>query len=125
MSDRNRGSEQGNSGRNRGWGSESSGRVGETIDEAPLIALGAGLAAGALIAALLPTSRKERELLAPVGDRVSGAARDAADAARRAGSDKLKELGLTPDAIVDKAGEAAREAAQAAVGTFRDEAAGS
>ena len=125
MSDRNRGSEQGDHGRNRGWASEATNRVGGTIDEAPLIAIGAGLAAGALLAALLPTSRKEREVLAPVGDRITGAARDAADAARRAGSDKLKELGLTPDAIVDKAGEAAREAAQAAVGTFRDEAGGS
>jgi hypothetical protein len=76
-----------------------------------------------LIAALLPTTRRERDLLSPVGDRITGAARDAAGAARRAGSDKLKELGLTPDALVDKAGEAAREAAQAAVGTFKDEAA--
>lgn len=112
MSDRNRGLNAAN-------------RVGETIDDAPLIALGAGLAAGALVAALLPTTRRERELLSPVGDRITGAARDAADAARKAGSDKLKELGLTPDALVDKAGEAAREAAQAAVETFRDDATGS
>lgn len=119
MSDRNRADNE--NGRVRSWNSGAVDRVGETIDEAPLIALGAGLAAGALIAALLPTTRKERELLSPVGDRITGAARDAADAARRAGSDKLKELGLTPDALVDKAGEAAREAAQAAVGAFRDE----
>lgn len=125
MSDTNRGSAQGDYGRNRGWGAETTGRVGETIEEAPLITLGAGLALGALIAALLPTARKERELLSPVGDRITGAARDAADAARRAGSDKLKELGLTPDAIADKASEAAREAAQAAVGSFRDESAAS
>jgi hypothetical protein len=120
MSDSNRAAAN-----NRGWGSNAAGKLGDTIDDAPLIALGAGLAAGALIAALLPTTRKERELLSPVGDRITGAARDAADAARRAGSDKLKELGLTPDALVDKAGEAAREAAQAAVGTFKDETTGS
>jgi hypothetical protein len=119
MSDSNRGAENGNS-----WTSQASGRVGDTIDQAPLVALGAGLAAGALIAALLPATRRERNLLSPVGDRITGAARGAADAARRAGSDKLKELGLTPDALADKAGEAAREAAQAAVGTFKDEAAG-
>jgi hypothetical protein len=118
MSDSNRGAENGNS-----WATQATGRVGDTIDQAPLVALGAGLAAGALIAALLPTTRRERDLLSPVGDRITGAARDAAGAARRAGSDKLKELGLTPDALVDKAGEAAREAAQAAVGTFKDEAA--
>jgi len=118
MSDANRAGENDN-----GWSSTATGRFGDTIDQAPLIALSAGLAAGALIAALLPTTRRERELLSPVGDRITGAARDAADAARRAGSDKLKELGLTPDALVDKAGEAAREAAQAAVGTFKDESA--
>ena len=118
MTDSNRGTENGS-----GWVSEATNRVGDTIDQAPLIALSAGLAAGALIAALLPTTRKERDLLSPVGDRITGAARDAAGAARRAGSDTLTELGLTPDAIVDKAGEAAREAAQAAVGTFKDETA--
>jgi hypothetical protein len=95
-----------------------------TIDEAPLIAIGAGIAAGALLAALLPASRRERDLLRPYGNRVTGAAREAADAARRAGSDKLRELGLTPDVLADKAGEAAKATAQAAVGTFRDEAKG-
>lgn len=96
-------------------------RAGDTIDQAPLVALGAGLAAGALIAALIPTSRRERDLLRPYGDRVTGAARDAAEAARKAGSDKLRELGLTPDSLADKASEAARATAKAAIGTFRDE----
>jgi hypothetical protein len=99
-------------------------RAGDTIGEAPLIALGAGIAAGALLAALLPTSRRERELLRPYGDRMTGAARGAADAARQAGSEKLRELGLTPDTLADKASEAAKATAQAAIGTFRDEAKG-
>jgi hypothetical protein len=103
----------------------SAGRsAGATIDEAPLIALGAGIAAGALLAALLPASRRERDLLRPYGDRVTGAAREAADAAKKAGSDKLRELGLTPDVLADKASEAAKATAQAAVGTFRDEGTG-
>jgi len=104
--------------------SVASRRAGDTIGEAPLIAIGAGIAAGALLAALLPTSRRERDLLRPYGDRMTGAARDAADAAKRAGSDKLRELGLTPDTLADKAGEAAKATAQAAIGTFRDEAKG-
>jgi hypothetical protein len=54
---------------------------------------------------------------------MTGAARGAADAARRAGSDKLRELGLTPDVLADKASEAAKATAQAANGTFKDEAA--
>jgi hypothetical protein len=103
--------------------SAASRRAGDTIADAPLIALGAGVALGAVLAALIPTSRKERELLRPYGDRVTGAARDAADAARQVGSEKLRELGLTPDVLADKAGEAAKATAQAAIGTFKDEAA--
>jgi hypothetical protein len=101
--------------------SEATRKAGDTINEAPLVALGAGLAAGALIAALLPTSRRERDLLRPYGNRVTGAARDAAEAARQAGSDKLRELGLTPDVLADKAGEAAKATAQAAIGRLKDE----
>lgn len=99
-------------------------RAGDAIDESPLIAIGAGLAVGAVVAALLPTSRRERELLGPYGDRVSRAARDASEAARTAGSEKLRELGLTPDNIAGKATEAAKATAQAAVGTFREESTG-
>lgn len=99
-------------------------RAGDAIEQSPLVAIGAGIAAGALIAALLPTSRRERELLRPYGDRVTRAARDAADAARETGSEKLRELGLTPDTLADKASEAAKATAQAAVGRFKDEAGG-
>ncbi len=102
--------------------SDAGRRAGDTIGEAPLVALGAGVAVGALLAALIPTSRRERDLLRPYGDRVTGAARDAAEAARRTGSDKLRELGLTPEVLADKASEAAKASAQAAVGKFRDEA---
>ena len=96
-------------------------RAGDAIQEAPLIALGAGAVIGAIFAAMLPTSLRERRLLRPYGTRVTGAAREAADAARRAGSDKLRELGLTPDVLAEKASEAARATADAAVGTIRDE----
>lgn len=102
--------------------SDATRRAGERIGEAPLIALGAGVAVGALLAALLPSTRRERELLGPYGNRVTGAARDAAGAARKVGSEKLRELGLTPDAVAEKASEAAKASAQAAAGTFRDEA---
>jgi hypothetical protein len=99
-------------------------RAGDSIGGAPLVALGAGVALGAVLAAILPASRRERDLLRPYGNRVTGAARDAAEAARQAGSDKLRELGLTPDVLADKAGEAAKATAQAAIGTFKDEAKG-
>jgi hypothetical protein len=106
-------------------GASSAGRrAGDAIEEAPLVALGAGIAVGALLAALIPTSRREREILSPYGNRVTGAARDAADAARKAGSDKLRELGLTPDTLAGKASEAAKATAQAAIGTLRTESEG-
>jgi len=94
-------------------------RAGDAVGEAPLVALGAGIAVGALLAALIPTSRRERDLLRPYGDRMTGAAKDAVEAARSAGSDKLRELGLTPDSVAEKASEAARHTAQAAVGALR------
>lgn len=97
-------------------------RAGDAIQEAPLIALGAGAVIGAIFAAMLPASMREKRFLRPYGNRVTDAAREAADAAKRAGSDKLRELGLTPDVIADKASEAAKATAQAAIGTFRDEA---
>ncbi|HWI77382.1 MAG TPA: hypothetical protein VNS53_09920 [Sphingomicrobium sp.] len=97
-------------------------RAGDRIGETPLIALGAGAVIGALFAAMLPTSLRERKLLRPYGKRVTDAGRDAAEAARQAGSDKLRELGLTPDVLADKASEAAKATAQAAIGTFKDEA---
>jgi hypothetical protein len=102
--------------------SDATRKAEDAIGEAPLIALGAGVAVGALLAALIPTTRREREVLKPYADRVTGAARDAADAAREAGSEKLRELGLTPDAVAEKASEAAKASAQAAAGRFRDEA---
>ena len=97
-------------------------RAANAIGEAPLVALGAGIAVGAILAALLPASRRERELLGPYGNRVTGAARDAADAARKVGSEKLRELGLTPDAVAEKASQAAKASAEAAAGKLRGEA---
>ncbi len=103
-------------------------RVGESLDEAPLIALAGGLAAGALLAALLPRTESEARVLRPVGKRLTGTARAAAQAARQAGTQRLDELGLTPQkgmetlrSIVDGAGEAAKVSAQAALSTARKE----
>ena len=101
-------------------------RAGETLEEAPLIVLAAGLAAGAAIAALLPRSRAEDKLLKPVTDRAKESARTAVQAATEAGQGRLDELGLTRQkgsdtirSIIEGAGEAARASAQAAIGTVR------
>ncbi len=103
-------------------------RATDTIGEAPLSALGAGFAGGALIAALLPKTETESELLRPVSTKLRDNARTAVDSAREAGSSRLRELGLTPDAgrdafrdIVEGVGDAARTSAQAAFGAARGE----
>ena len=102
-------------------------KAGDGIDEAPLIALAGGLAIGALLAALLPKTAKETELLGGVGERLTGTARTAAEAAKDAGKAKLEELGLTRDAgaetlksILKGAGDATKASAQAALGAVRD-----
>jgi hypothetical protein len=101
-------------------------RAGETIEEAPLIVLAAGLAAGAAIAALLPRTRTEDKLVKPVADRARETARTAAQAAKDAGQDRLDELGLTRQkgsdvirSIIEGASDAAKASAQAALGTVR------
>lgn len=103
-------------------------RATEAIDEAPLVAIAGGLAAGALIAALLPRSRAEERVLRPVTDRVSETARAAAQAAKDAGQSRLHELGLTPErgvetirSVIQGAGEAARASAQAALGSVKSD----
>jgi hypothetical protein len=101
-------------------------RAAETFDQAPLIAVAGGLAAGALIAALLPRTRTEERLLRPVTDRARETARVAARAAKDAGQTRLGELGLTKDKgrdtvrqIIDGAREAVRASADAAVSSAR------
>lgn len=101
-------------------------RVGDSLQEAPLIALAGGLAAGALLAALLPRTESETRALRPMGKRLGRSARAAAGAARDAGTSRLEELGLTAEkgmealrSILEGAGEAAKSSAQAALGSNR------
>lgn len=103
-------------------------RASESLDEAPLIALAGGLAAGALIAALLPRTRTEERLVRPYANRAKETARSAAQAAKEAGRGRLNELGLTPDkgkdavrSIIDGAREAVRASAKAASTSVRGE----
>jgi hypothetical protein len=97
-----------------------------TLQEAPLIALAAGLAAGAAIAALLPRTRTEERVLKPVTDKAREQARTAYAAAKDAGRGRLDELGLTPErgsdavrSIIEGATDAAKASAQAAFGAVR------
>ena len=65
------------------------------VEEAPLIALAGGLAAGALIAALLPAPRTEER--SPTGATGRKEPPESPQAAKDAGQRALDELGLTRD----------------------------
>ena len=99
--------------------SEVKAKAGDQIDESPLIALAGGIAAGALLAALLPRTKTEDRLIGPTGERITGRAKAAVDAAKEAGRDKLNELNLTRDAGASALQTILRGVSEAAVGTVR------
>ena len=99
----------------------------DQVDGSPLLALGGGLALGALIAALLPKSEVEDRVLGDVGGKITGGARNAFDAAKEAGREKLTDLNITRDAgrgavqsLVDGITEAARTSGKAALEAARN-----
>ena len=94
-------------------------KTSDGIDEAPLIALAGGLAVGVLLAALLPRTAKENELLGPLGERITGSARNAIDAAKEAGREKMSELNLTRDAGSSALEKIIRGVSDAALGAVK------
>jgi hypothetical protein len=102
-------------------------KAADSLSEAPLIALAGGLAAGALIAALLPRTTVETKALRPTVKRARKTAKAAVDAARETGSSRLDELGLTRDkgeqtirSIFEGASDAVRASAKAAADAVRN-----
>jgi hypothetical protein len=106
---------------------ETAGRkASEGIDSNPVAAVVGGLALGAIVAALLPRTDREGDLLGPVGRKITDGARRAADAAREAGRGQLDELGLSRDGLkgkldelTDRAVGAVKTSAGAAAGAAR------
>src|SRR6184192_587386 len=102
-------------------------RVSDTLSEAPLIALAGGIAAGALIAALLPRTSTEARLVRPTARRVKDTARAAYTAAKETGSERLNELGLSREkgeetirSLLQGVTDAARASGQAALDAARN-----
>lgn len=93
------------SARERASGAVSTSR--DTIESNPVVALAGGLALGAILGAVLPTSRREQELLGDVGSRVNDAAKGVASSAVEAGRTQVDELKST---AFQKVGEAVVEA---------------
>ncbi|MBN8807254.1 MAG: hypothetical protein J0I47_03305 [Sphingomonas sp.] len=88
----------------------------------PLAAVGAGIAIGLVIGALLPKTKREDELLGATGRRLTNAASEAVGAAREAAKAELATLPLSKDAaraqvskLVDQAAGALAAAGNAAL----------
>lgn len=106
-------------------------RASDTLGQAPLLALAGGLAAGALIAALLPRTEVETRAVRPTARRAKGTARAAFEAAKETGTEQLDELGLSREkaeetirTLLDGLGGAAKASADAAVEAARNYDAG-
>ena len=103
-------------------------RTADTVQDNPLAALIGGLGVGMLIGALLPRTRRETELLGPYGSQITNRAREAAEAAKAVGQDKLDDLGFVKDnaretaqKVIEEAKSAASEAGSAAARKARGE----
>lgn len=73
-------------------------RAGKAMEANPLAVVAGGIAIGLAAGALLPKSKRETELLGPVGKRLTGVAAGAAEAARDAAKAELGSLPLNKDA---------------------------
>ncbi len=88
-------------------------RTGEEIRANPVAALAGGFAVGALLAAVLPRTEREAQLLGGVGTKINDAAREAARSAADAGRAQVEEITET---AATKVGEAVIAAVTATTG---------
>lgn len=82
--------------------SDAARRTSDGIDSNPVGALVGGLAIGALLAAVLPKTQREEEMLGTYGRKINDRAREAARAAKEAGMTKLDELGYNRETAKQK-----------------------
>jgi len=101
-------------------------RATDTLGKAPLLALAGGIAAGALIAALLPRTGAETRLVRPTARRVKDSARAALGAARDTGTERLNAIGLNREKgeetirnLLNGLTDAAKASAEAAAQSVR------
>ncbi|HEY8593408.1 MAG TPA: hypothetical protein VIL42_11180 [Sphingomicrobium sp.] len=86
----------------------------DTLSQAPLIALAGGLAAGALIAALLPRTDAETRAIRPGARRAKAGAQAAIGAARDTGTQRLEEIGFTREKAEETIRNLLRDVTEAA-----------
>ena len=91
-------------------------RAAEAIESNPMSLVVGGLAAGLVAGALIPRSEREREAMAPLGQKLSDGAHAAVQAARETGKAQLTASLLSPDAAKESARAVFDSAVQAVKG---------
>jgi ElaB/YqjD/DUF883 family membrane-anchored ribosome-binding protein len=91
-------------------------RAGEVAEANPMAVVVGGVALGLAAGALLPKTRRETELLGPVGRRLTDAAADAASAAKDAAKVELATIPLSKEAARDQVGKVLDQIAKAISG---------
>lgn len=96
-------------------------RTGDGIDKNPLAIVLGGIALGAIVGALLPTTEREKKVMGKTGKKLNKKAKEMAKAAKAAGKQQVDSLGLNGDAVreqfrdlVSKAALAVKAAGEAA-----------
>ncbi len=96
-------------------------KSGDSIDKNPLAIVLGGIAIGAIIGALIPSTDREKKVMGKAGKKLNKKAKKMAEAAKAAGKTKVDSLGLNGDAVreqfrtlVTKATEAVMAAGKAA-----------
>ena len=77
----------------------------ETFENNPLAVVAGGLVLGAVVAALLPTSERERTKLGGAGSKLKDKVKTAASAAKETATSKMEESGLNADALKGQIGD--------------------
>lgn len=78
-------------------------KTAEGLESNPIGVLIGGIALGVVASALIPRTQKERDLLAPVGKRLSTTAAAAVVAAKETGRRELETRGFSRDGLRDQA----------------------
>jgi ElaB/YqjD/DUF883 family membrane-anchored ribosome-binding protein len=96
-------------------------KTNDGIDKNPLAIVLGGIALGAIVGALLPTTEREKKVMGKTGKKLNKKAKEMAKAAKAAGKEQVDSLGLNGDAVreqfrdlVSKAALAVKAAGEAA-----------
>jgi len=77
-------------------------KTGETIDKSPLAIVAGGVALGAIVAALLPKTEREKKVLGGAGRKINETASKAVNAAKEAGKAHMTEVGLNTENLQEQ-----------------------